>query len=228
MTHIQITLHLVAVLAGRSLLVGLALLFRKPKTEAPAELTAAIAGLEQNILGIVSAHGRLEGVSIGLDRKIQTCTEEMSSGFAASRKVLDEQLGRMLNESRNWRVELQAAFQKFEEWRERRISGFELALSRKLVVLAEVAPEAAFAAAERLRLAVQALAIQHKASGAAPVLTVTVGVASGVPGCTIQQLMNAAAEQAMAAKMSRARNQVHPIRLDRISTSDISVVTRTM
>lgn len=96
-----------------------------------------------------------------------------------------------------------------------------------VVVLAEVEPEAALAAAERLRLAVQALAIPHKASSIAPVLTVTVGVASGVPGCTIQQLMNAAAEQAMAAKVSGARNQVHPIHVVSVSTSDIPAA-RTM
>ena len=72
---------------------------------------------------------------------------------------------------------------------------------------------AAVAAAERIRGAVQALALAHAASPVASVVTVTIGVASGPPGTTLRQLLGAAAEKAMAGKVSDQRNQVHAVRL---------------
>jgi diguanylate cyclase (GGDEF)-like protein len=72
---------------------------------------------------------------------------------------------------------------------------------------------AAIAAAERIRGAVQDLALAHSASSAAAVVTVTIGVASGPPGTTLRQLLSAAAEKAMAGKVSEARNRVHAVRL---------------
>jgi diguanylate cyclase (GGDEF)-like protein len=72
---------------------------------------------------------------------------------------------------------------------------------------------AAIAAAERIRSAVQDLALSHSASSAAGVVTVTIGVASGPPGTTLRQLLNAAAEKAMAGKVGEARNRVHAVRL---------------
>jgi len=72
---------------------------------------------------------------------------------------------------------------------------------------------AAVAAAERIRGAVQDLALSHSASSAADVVTVTIGVASGPPGTTLRQLLSAAAEKAMAGKVSEQRNRVHAVRL---------------
>ena len=72
---------------------------------------------------------------------------------------------------------------------------------------------AAVAAAERIRGAVQDLALSHSASSAADVVTVTIGVASGPPGTTLRQLLSAAAEKAMVGKVSEARNRVHAVRL---------------
>ena len=69
------------------------------------------------------------------------------------------------------------------------------------------------AAAERIRSAVQDLALPHSASAAADVVTVTIGVASGPPGTTLRQLLSAAAEKAMAGKVSEQRNRVHAVRL---------------
>jgi diguanylate cyclase (GGDEF)-like protein len=79
---------------------------------------------------------------------------------------------------------------------------------------------AAVAAAERIRGAVQALALAHAASSVAGVVTVTIGVASGPPGTTLRQLLGAAAEKAMAGKVSNQRNQVHAVRLRDIGTPD--------
>ncbi len=72
---------------------------------------------------------------------------------------------------------------------------------------------AAVAAAERIRSAVQDLALSHAASSVADVVTVTIGVASGPPGTSLRQLLEAAAEKAMAAKVSDQRNRVHAVRL---------------
>ena len=72
---------------------------------------------------------------------------------------------------------------------------------------------AVVAAAERMRGAVCDLALAHAASTVAGVVTVTIGVASGPPGTTLRQLLSAAAEKAMAGKVSAQRNRVHAVRL---------------
>jgi len=82
-----------------------------------------------------------------------------------------------------------------------------------VVVLPDADGDAAVAAAERIRGAVAGLALAHAASTAAGVVTVTIGVASGPPGATLRQLLEAAAEKAMAAKVGEQRNRVHPVRL---------------
>jgi diguanylate cyclase (GGDEF)-like protein len=82
-----------------------------------------------------------------------------------------------------------------------------------VVILPDADNEAAVAAAERIRNAVQALALPHAASSTADVVTVTIGVASGPPGATLRQLLSAAAEKAMAGKVSDQRNRVHAVRL---------------
>ena len=82
-----------------------------------------------------------------------------------------------------------------------------------VVVLPEADNAAAIAAAERIRNAVQSLALSHAASSTSDVVTVTIGVASGPPGSTLRQLLSAAAEKAMAGKVSDQRNRVHAVRL---------------
>ena len=82
-----------------------------------------------------------------------------------------------------------------------------------VVVLPDADNDAAVAAAERIRGAVEHLALSHAASSAASVVTVTIGVASGPPGTTLRQLLSAAAEKAMAGKVSEQRNRVHAARL---------------
>ena len=82
-----------------------------------------------------------------------------------------------------------------------------------VVVLPDADNDAAIAAAERMRGAVRDLALAHAASTVAEVVTVTIGVASGPPGTTLRQLLSAAAEKAMAGKVSEQRDRVHPVRL---------------
>ncbi len=77
----------------------------------------------------------------------------------------------------------------------------------------DAADNAGAVAAERMRAAVQELALSHTASSAADVVTVTIGVASGPVGATLRQLLGAAAEKAMAGKVSEQRNRVHAVRL---------------
>ena len=82
-----------------------------------------------------------------------------------------------------------------------------------VVVLPDADNDAAVAAAERIRGAVHDLALAHAASSVASVVTVTIGVASGPSGTTLRQLLSAAAEKAMAGKVSEQRNRVHAVRL---------------
>ena len=93
-----------------------------------------------------------------------------------------------------------------------------------VVVLPDVRDAAdnadAIAACERIRQAVQDLALSHAASGVADVVTVTIGVASGPAGSTLRQLLSAAAEKAMAGKVNEQRNRVHAVRLQDFRTPD--------
>lgn len=80
-----------------------------------------------------------------------------------------------------------------------------------VVVLPDANRQEALQAAERMRLAVEQEGILHKASPTAPVVTVTVGVASshGDEPLTIRTLMERAGWAAMRAKVEAQRNQVH-------------------
>jgi diguanylate cyclase (GGDEF)-like protein len=80
-----------------------------------------------------------------------------------------------------------------------------------VVLLPDADREAAPIAAERIRAAVESMCLAHLCSVVAPVVTVTVGVACGAPGHTVRQLVSAAAEQAMAAKLNGHRNRVHAV-----------------
>jgi diguanylate cyclase (GGDEF)-like protein len=80
-----------------------------------------------------------------------------------------------------------------------------------VAILQGAGGEAALAAAERIRDRVQGLRMPHRESRVAQVVTVTVGVASARRGRPVRELMNAAAEQAMGAKVSQERNRVHRV-----------------
>jgi diguanylate cyclase (GGDEF)-like protein len=88
-----------------------------------------------------------------------------------------------------------------------------------VVLLGDVDRASASSAGERLRTAVHALGIPHRGSATAAVMTVTVGVATGKPGCTIRDLMDGASAQAMAAKVDGSRNSVKVVHLDPATSS---------
>ena len=81
-----------------------------------------------------------------------------------------------------------------------------------VALLPAVDPATAATAAERLRAAVEALALPHAGSATAAVLTVTVGVACGTAPAA--DLMHRAADLVMRAKCagpSAARNRTHAL-----------------
>lgn len=80
-----------------------------------------------------------------------------------------------------------------------------------VAVISDAPGRSALVAAERIRATVEALGIPHSGSAVATALTVTVGVASGEAGCSVRQLLEAASEQAMRAKVANARNRVHAV-----------------
>lgn len=137
MADSQVMLYILLALTGLSLVACIALMLRKPKIEIPPELSARITLLEQSVVRVVEGQGRLEGGSQSVERRLQAFTEEMAAAFASSRQVLDEQLGRTLEESRNGRVELQAAFQKFEERLDGRISALDQKLGSRFAEFQE-------------------------------------------------------------------------------------------
>lgn len=130
-------IYALLVLTGLSLLATLALLFRKPKVEMPPELQTRMSMLEHNVMRVVEGQGRLEGGAQGVERRLQAFTEEMTGGFASSRKALDEQLERTLEEARNGRSELQTAFRNFEERLDGRISGLDQKLGSRFTEFQE-------------------------------------------------------------------------------------------
>jgi diguanylate cyclase (GGDEF)-like protein len=80
-----------------------------------------------------------------------------------------------------------------------------------VVLLPGASEDEARLAGERMRVAVESAAIEHAASPTAPVMTITVGVASsqGREVSTVHELMNRAADAAMRGKVQARRNEVH-------------------
>lgn len=79
-----------------------------------------------------------------------------------------------------------------------------------VAVLPETSSIDAMRAAERMRLAVEALAIPHIGSKVADVVTVTVGVATANDDAmSVRQLMEIASDFTMQAKVKGLRNRVH-------------------
>lgn len=80
-----------------------------------------------------------------------------------------------------------------------------------VVVLPSANRKEALRVAERMRSAVESVAIPHEGSPTAPVLTITVGVSASDTdeATTLETLMNRAAGFAMRAKLACRRNEVH-------------------
>lgn len=132
MTDSQTLLSVLLVLVGLAVALQVVLLLRKPKFETPADMDARLRLLEQNLQAVVQGSGRLEGASQSVERRIQAFTEEMGTEFAASRRALDEQLARTVDEARSGRKELMNAFQAFEGKLDLRQTAAETSLAQRL------------------------------------------------------------------------------------------------
>lgn len=78
-----------------------------------------------------------------------------------------------------------------------------------VAIFQDVEAEDARRIADRMRAAVRSLAIEHLASATAPVLTITVALASGAPGVSWRALLGMADGLAMQAKREGRRDAVH-------------------
>jgi diguanylate cyclase (GGDEF)-like protein len=78
-----------------------------------------------------------------------------------------------------------------------------------VVVLPDLAAKDALAVAQRIRRGVEELQIEHVDSATAPVVTVTVSLATGRRCMPLRHLLLVADKQAMAAKLGGGRNEVH-------------------
>ncbi len=124
---------------GISLVVlQLAVLLRKQSFETPADLSARMGLLEQGVQGLVQATARNEAGTDRIDQQLRGFIETTTAGFDASKKTLDEQLARTVDESRSGRTELTNAFQAFETKLELRIGGFDTSLTSRFEALQQV------------------------------------------------------------------------------------------
>jgi DNA recombination protein RmuC len=101
----------------------LLLLLRKNSFETPADLNARLALLEQNLQVLLQTSARHEGGNERLDQQLRLLTDTTGQQLELSRRTLDGQLDKTVEESRNGRLELIQSFQQFENRLEQRIIG---------------------------------------------------------------------------------------------------------
>ena len=92
-----------------------------------------------------------------------------------------------------------------------------------VVILPDVAMKDALAVAQRIRRGVEELQIEHVDSASAPVVTVTVSLATGPRSMPLRHLLLVADKQAMAAKLGGGRNDVHLTEV-----ADVAAATNTL
>lgn len=130
-THFFILLGL-----GIALIVlQLVVLLRKPKFETPPDLDARMGRLERSADGLVQVASRNEGGMQRMEQQLRHMTEATTTGWLASKKALDEQLGRSLDEARSGRTELTQAFGLFESRLEQRFTAFDTTLGTRFEAL---------------------------------------------------------------------------------------------
>src|SRR3569832_73364 len=109
----QVAFMLVAGGVFLVLLLQVALLFRKPRFETPVELGARLTLLEQGLQSVEQAATRTETGGQRIELQLRAFTEATAQAFESSRRTLDQQLDRTVEESRNGRKELAGAFGEF-------------------------------------------------------------------------------------------------------------------
>ena len=126
------------VLVGLGSFVGLlqlVLLVRRQAFETPADLNARMSLLEQGVQGLVQATAKNQGSTERIEQQLRDFTQATTAGFDASKRSLDEQLERTVNEARNGRAELLIALATFESRLEQRFTTVEGTLTERLTEL---------------------------------------------------------------------------------------------
>ena len=116
-------------------LLQLVLLFRRQAFETPADLNARVGLLEQGVQGVVQATAKSQSGTERIEQHLQAFTQATTAGFDASKRSLDDQLERTVNEARNGRAELLIAFVTFETRLEQRFTTVEGTLTGRLIEL---------------------------------------------------------------------------------------------
>ncbi|MBY0455587.1 MAG: DNA recombination protein RmuC [Burkholderiaceae bacterium] len=98
-------------------------LLRKSSFETPPDLNARLALLEQNVQMLLQTSARHEGGSERLEQQLRLLTDTNGQQLEASRRTLESQWGKTVEESRSGRLELMQAFQQLESRLEQRIVG---------------------------------------------------------------------------------------------------------
>jgi DNA recombination protein RmuC len=109
----------------------LVLLLRKPKFETPSDMDARLRLIEQSLQAVVQGHGRIDGASQSLERRLQALADNMGTELAASRREIDEQLSRTVDEGRGGRTDLMRAFQSFGAEQDLRQTALGTSLTRQ-------------------------------------------------------------------------------------------------
>jgi DNA recombination protein RmuC len=133
MNDTQLLLFFILSLAGIAVALLLALLLRKQQFDTPADLDARMRLLEQNVQAVIQGSARVEASSQRVEQQIHGFTETVNAALVASRRELDEQLTRTIDEARSGRQELVNAFQGFETRLDQRVSGLETVLGQRLL-----------------------------------------------------------------------------------------------
>ncbi|CUJ41317.1 DNA recombination protein RmuC [Achromobacter insuavis] len=110
----ETAIYVLVALSMVSTVLLLALLWRRPKFETPADLNVRLGLLEQSAQNLMQAVSRNEGGMQRIEQQLRGFTEATAGAMTASQKALDEQLERTVAEARNGRAELNQAFQAFE------------------------------------------------------------------------------------------------------------------
>ena len=90
--------YILAALGLAVVLLQIVLLVRRVRIETPADLSARLGAIEQGLQGLTQSSMRAQAGSERVESAMRTFTESTNSAMQASRKALDEQLARTVEE----------------------------------------------------------------------------------------------------------------------------------
>lgn len=127
------TLVLVVLALGIIAVVLLAVLvLRKATFETPADLSARLGLMEQQLQSLAQAGVRAEAASERVESQLRDFTANTNQSLEASRVTLDAKLDKTVEESRLGRSELLSAFQAFEAKLEQRLGAMATDMDARL------------------------------------------------------------------------------------------------